>query len=79
MLTVLEIIIFLVKQFAKFGGKLTQKKIDFLLSKFGHLITIYKLENVLYKLGTSNVTNESFISSNTSANLWHEMLRHISQ
>jgi hypothetical protein len=53
-----------------------------LLSKFGHLITTYKLENVLCKLRISNVTNEAptnAIRSNASENLWHERLWHISQ
>ncbi len=53
-----------------------------MLSKFGHLIATYKLENVLCKLRISNVTNEALINvirSNVSENLWRERLRHISQ
>ncbi len=53
-----------------------------MLSKFGHLIATYKLENVLCNLKTSNVTNEAptnAIRSNANENLWHGRLGHISQ
>jgi hypothetical protein len=87
MLDVLHVLVlrknlFLVKQFVKFRGKFTIKGRRYIFSKFGQLVAIYKLENNLYKLRISNETNKvstNTTSSSSSANLWHERLRHINQ
>jgi hypothetical protein len=74
--------LFLVKKFVKYGEELIKKGGSCLLSKYWHLITTYKLENNLYKLGISNMTNEvlaNVVSSNLNANLWHKRLGHIGQ
>ncbi len=67
--------LFSVKQFAEFGGKLTTRGRRCFLSKSSQLVATCKLENDLYKLGISNVTNgilTNATSSSASANLWHE-------
>jgi hypothetical protein len=78
----LKIYLFSIKQFAEFGGKFTIRGGKCFLSKYGQLVTTCKLENDLYKLGISNVTNgilANATSLSTSANLWHKRLRHITQ